>query len=415
MSLPVSKDAYRRARERFFERNGSRWPGTLYDAFDILAPHAIARAEADRILEAAAGIARIYQQAAEILRRLPDQALLEIGVPDHVLPAARCTLPGAGDCAIGRIDMVRTEAGYKLLEFNTDAPGMLVEAFSINAEVCRDAGAEDPNQGGEQLLAATLANAIRAGFRYVGKETGHAVVTSRGKSRRDRDMACYVQGLLREFEVPYAPMERLRLDADGLYDPSGRRIDVLLRGFPLHGIGNEVFQRNRAAVPAEMGGLVLDFVARRRLALINPPFSFLLEAKTLQVVIWNLFASGTYFEEPDRRLIERFMLPSYLDPPPDRSYVAKPAYGGQGDTVRIVAADGRVVQQAACTTHMGQLMVYQNYVELPSEEVMTEDGMRRLHLLTSCFLLSGTPAGICMRAGEAITDESAWVMPVCVG
>jgi glutathionylspermidine synthase len=90
-----------------------------------------------------------------------------------------------------------------------------------------------------------------------------------------------------------------------------------------------------------MGGTMLRLVESRQLAIINPPFSFLLESKALQAVIWNLADSGTYFTADERKLIRRHMLPTYLDPPTDNSaYVVKPIYGGEGDTVSVMAPDG---------------------------------------------------------------------------
>jgi glutathionylspermidine synthase len=411
-------DQYRRAREEFFARRGAKWPGTLYDAFDLLAPLALTRAEADEIFNAARALARIYTKAADLLRRIPDEVLLEMGVPDYVLPAARCTLPGVTDPVIGRVDMARTNDGYKLLEFNADAPGLLVEAFSVNSEVCAHEGANDPNAAHEEILCRALASAVRAGLRQVGKregEDGNVVVTSSGRSRRDSSMAAYVCGLLAESRAQLAPIETLAIGADGLYDPRGDRIDVLYRAFPLQCIGDGIFRQKETPSRSKMGGAVLEFVKQNRLALINPPFAFLLGSKALQVVIWNLFEVGRYFAEADRRLIERLMLPTYLDPLADgEAYVVKPVYGAEGDSVSIVAGGGRILHKSRFTTHTGQPMVYQKYVEVVPEEIMTEYGPRPLHVVTSCFLIGGTPGGICMRAGPAITDESAWVLPVCV-
>jgi glutathionylspermidine synthase len=407
---------YRRAREEFFVRRGAAWPGTLFDAFDILAPRALTSVEAQDIFDTAAGLARIYARAGELLRRLPDEALLEMGVPEYVLPVVRCAIPGMADCVIGRLDLVRTDAGYKLLEYNADVPGLLVEAFSINAQVCIDAGADDPNASHEHLLARALASAVRAGLRHLRKSEGegNVLVTFSRRSRRGEGLAGYVCGLLTEFSAQYAALESLSSDLDGLYDPQGRRIDVLYRIFPLHFFRDGLFHRKEEILP-QMGGVVFKLVERRRLALINPPFAFLLENKALQVLIWNLFEAGQYFGETERQLIERYMLPTHLDPPPNRdAYVMKPAYGAEGDSVRIMTEDGSVAHCAEGTTYTGQLMVYQKRVDAPAEEMMTEYGTRKLHMVTSCFLISGIPAGICIRAGEAITDESAWVLPVCL-
>ena len=218
------------------------------------------------------------------------------------------------------------------------------------------------------------------------------------------------------FSAQYAAIESLAIDADGLYDPGGNRIDVLYRLFPLQLFRNELFQARGAPIGPGMGGAVLRLVERRQLALINPPFSFLLEGKALQALIWNLSGSNIFFTEEERRLIAQYMLPTYLDPPIDNSaYVVKPSYGAEGDSVTVMAVGGAVMSQAMCTTYSDRPMVYQKHVELPAPERMTEFGPRKLHVVTSCFLISGKPAGICMRAGDCITDESAWVLPVCIG
>lgn len=289
---------YRRERQEFFGRHGARWPGTLADEFDVLAPCTLTRAEADEILNATASLALIYDHAAKLLRRVSDQALLEIGVPRYLLSAVRCAIPGMPDCVVGRFDLARTEQGYKLLEFNADAAGLLVEAFSVNTEVCRDAGKEDPNEFGELDLLHALTDAVQAGLKYVGKketEQANVVVTSCGRCVRDVALAEYLCRLLEAFTAQYFPVESLGIDAEGLYDPSGNRIDVLYRGFPLRSLCSQMFRAPGTQI--DQSGLALRLVEQRHLAIINPPFSFLLESKALQAVIWNLFESGQYFAE----------------------------------------------------------------------------------------------------------------------
>ena len=80
----------------------------------------------------------------------------------------------------------------------------------------------------------------------------------------------------------------------------------------------------------------------------------------------------------------------------------------------MISDRGRVVCQSSCATHGDEFMVYQRHVDLMPSEMMTEYGPRRLHVVTSAFVLAGKPSGICMRAGRAITDDSAWVLPVCI-
>ena len=407
---------YRHARAAFFARHASRWPGTLYDPFDILAPRAITRGDAREIFEATDGVAHIYRRAAELLRRLPSAALVEMGVPDHMQLAVGCGISGIPDCLIGRVDLAHTNDGYKLLEFNAEAPGLVVEAFSVNGHACRDAGSDDPNSESEERFRRALASSVRAGVQYVENKQQRAnVVVTSSDGPRDRAQANYVCKLLAEFSAEYFPVEDLHVNEEGIFDLADRRIDVLYRSFPLQYMQSALSRSEKDSGQSTTPDFILRLVEMRRLALINPPFSYLLENKGLQALIWNLFEVGSFFDEFDRRLIQRYMLPTYFDPSGDVDmYIMKPLYGAQGDSTKIINSDGLAIEAARLSTFSDQPMIFQKYAELEEETIMTEYGPRRLHLVTSCFLISGTTTGICMRAGQRITDDSAWVLPVCL-
>jgi CheY-like chemotaxis protein len=61
--------------------------------------------------------------------------------------------------------------------------------------------------------------------------------------------------------------------------------------------------------------------------------------------------------------------------------------------------------------HMPEMDGFEATREIRRQE---EEGMRILHTLTTCFLISGEPVGIGMRAGSDITNDSWWLLPVCV-
>lgn len=419
--MDVETWRYRRAREAFFARHGASFPGTLADPFDILAPYPLPRAEVLALTRAAAGLASVYTRVAVLLRSLPDEALLEIGLPPETLTVARSSVPRLADIVVGRFDLARTPGGYKLLELNADAPGLLVETFSLNRIVCEDAGQPDPNAGAEQALTEALLHATGVALDYLGKERqlGHVVATAAGNFDRDSVAAIYLSRLLQTGDLigaEYVPDRQLSIDESGVYDAKEQRVDVLLRLLPLHVLGNRL-TRSRRPRPAgsETESGLFDLLQRRRVALINPPSAFLLESKAVQVVIWNLFEQGLYFNDDERVLIEKYMLPSYLDAPlVGAPYVSKPIRGAQGDTVSLVGPDGRLVKRSTGTSHSEQAMMYQQYVELPEVELLTELGPRMLRTVISCFIIADKPIGVCMRAGEAITDESAWVVPLYV-
>lgn len=415
------RQRYRAKRKHFYHRYGALWPGTLLDAFDLLEAHPLLQADITAITQAAGAIARIYQRTTSLLQTVPDETLLQLGLPKSTLSIVRSQIPGMLDPLISRLDLVKTTTGYKMLEINADVPGLLVETFPVNSKVCADSGLVDPNRLGEELLIGELRTAVKAGLEFVGKtdhEPAYVVFTCCGKCPRDQDITLYLMSLLNipQIQKQYLPIESLCADADGLYDSCGRRIDVLYRFYPLQFFRGGMFRANQDEnADLYKGQLLLSLVQKRRLAILNPPSAFLWENKAVQVVIWGLYEAGLYFTEEECRLIERHLLPTYLDPVfKDEKYVVKPAYGREGDMVRIIDPNSGEVLSSPEQTHAEQPMIYQQYLELPVAETLTEEGLQTLRFLTSCFIIAGRPIGVILRAGKDITDESWWVAPVCL-
>lgn len=371
---------------------------------------------------------------APLLARCPGDTYRAMGLPEALHASVRARIPGLAETVLGRLDLVRTPRGYALLEFNTDVPGLFVEAFDVNRIVCMDARMPDANHGCESQLAHGLESAIAFALDHLGlgsnaRRPRVAFAAAQG-SLRDLDLARYLAGLAHlpsdagaqvppgaaavEVDTGVCAIEDLQADGDGLYASDGARIDVLFRLCPLLAFP---FKRLRGAGGACGSTWIhlLDLVERRRLVLINPPSAGLLNSKAVQAVIWNLHRSGQFFDPAEHALVEQHVLPSYLDPVfGDAPHVVKPACGRGGDTVRIVRGRQPASGQAAGTSYAGQPMVYQQYAPLPTARWMTEDGRRRLHVVASCFAVNWEPAGICLRAGGPVTDESAWHVPMSV-
>jgi glutathionylspermidine synthase len=410
--------SYCRARKDFFDRYGQRWPATLADAFDILEVYPLQRAEVNEIRKASSCLAGLFAKALALLECASDEVFTHLGVPDRLKDIVKVRIPGLPACVMGRFDLARSKDGYKLLEFNADSPGLVVEAFSVNSGVCRHAGRPDPNEGTERMLADALAGATQAAVAHLKRPAGartNVVVSAWGYSARDQAIASYLRDLLQPLAAIPIPVEQIRIDDSGVYTPTGEAIDVLVRAFPLDSISKNGFQRRGKARTSEVGTILSRLIEDRHVALVNAPAAFLLGGKALQVLIWGLYEAGKYFHEEDRRLIEKYMVPVYLDPPTNESaYAVKPIYGSEGDSVLMLDAQRRVISASLDTTYVEQPAVYQRYIDLPHEELMTEYGPQTLHLVTSCFVISGRASAICIRAGEAITNELAWVLPICI-
>jgi glutathionylspermidine synthase len=413
--------SYRSRREYFFEQFGIRWPGTLLEPFDLLELYPLSTTEISAIYRAGLAISRIYKRIATVLRTVSDDTLLQMGLPARTLALARLQISGMCDCVIGRLDLALTADGYKLLEFNADTPGMVVESFPVNAAVCELAGRVDPNSEGEAALRHAIECSISAGLAHVLKKPGqfgNVVFTSYATCERDQDITNYLMGLPRlppSVQKQFVPLQELRADEDGFYDSEGSRIDVLFRFFPLQFFSARTFKPRRNAPEAMLNGtLLFDLISQRKLAIVNPPAAFLLGNKAIQSVVWGLYERREYFNHSERDVIEQYFLPTYMDAMLNGTYVVKPVYGDEGDSITIRDGNKRVLLRSNNSTYTNQPMVYQKYLELPQVRLMTEDGIESLQILTSCFLIDGKPIGICLRAGRGITDFSWWYLPVCI-
>jgi glutathionylspermidine synthase len=114
------------------------------------------------IKKAAAAVHTIYAKTVRLARSLPDDSLMEMDFPRNALDLLRIETFGMPDTVIGRLDLVRDRGGYKLLEFNSDAPGLLLETFSLSTKVCRESGADPVEIASDQDAPAKVSPAARA-------------------------------------------------------------------------------------------------------------------------------------------------------------------------------------------------------------------------------------------------------------
>ncbi len=97
------------ARTRFYrERFPDFWydvEGREYALYDVAA---MEQREIERIRAAAADAWRIFVRVAPILRGLPDEELLAIGVPRAALHVCRLSEPNACESVVARFDFALT-------------------------------------------------------------------------------------------------------------------------------------------------------------------------------------------------------------------------------------------------------------------------------------------------------------------
>ncbi|MGG4165894.1 glutathionylspermidine synthase family protein [Rossellomorea vietnamensis] len=403
----------REKRNEFYHNIPEFWHN-LYDMeYALLDIHMKSRETVAAIHDASRRVYAIFDKTADLLRELDDDTLLELGYPGESLIYIKYkSIPQ--ECLIGRFDFVVSEGEMKLLEFNSDTPTFIKELYYVNERVCQYFDCPNPNAEMEEELAKELKRGLLSSWKSLGRKGDAKIVfTSHADHEEDYLTTKYIQELS---GVPseYVSMDRLHIRDDGLYTPNGERIDVLYRQtYPVEHLVDDQDPFTEEKVGLELMQMVLD----RKLAILNPPSAFLLQSKGVQALIWGLHEEGSpFFTEEEHQWIERYFLPTYLDPEPFEvsgiTYVQKPAFGREGDTVKILEATGKVLLEDKNETYKQTLPVYQKFCPLPVSVITTDEGEKEASLMVGSFIINGNPGAIGIRAGNAITDNESYFLPV---
>jgi len=412
--LIFSPKNHARQRENFYAPLRDKFWPELYDMeYSLLDMYLLPQEEIDEIRLATERVGKIFAKTAAMLRQADDKVFWELDFPEETYQYIRMKTINP-ESVIARVDLAKTPAGYKVLEINSDTPTFIKECFNINSLVCSEFGVKDPNHGLESQLAEAVRMAIIDSYKYIGGSgMPYVVFTSHGDHVEDKYTAMYLLELSKLVNASYCPLNELKIDESGLSESNDRKIDVLYRQtYPIEHLIHDQDQNSNINV----GTFLLDHIAKRKLAVVNPPSAFLLQTKGVQVVIWGLHEEETFFTPEEHQWIEQYMLPTYFEEDwfiqDKEPYVKKPCFGREGDTVEIFHPDGTLMYADKNRSYTDSAPVCQKFVELPKTRIKTIGGEKEAHLLTGCFLISGKASALGLRAGNIITDNATYYLPV---
>ncbi|MBT2755418.1 glutathionylspermidine synthase family protein [Mesobacillus foraminis] len=403
--------AYSKKRQIFYQGIERFWHdlyGEEYALYDI---KAVNTDEIADIRLAGDRIGHIFFKVCKLLRKVSDETLAEMGFPTESFPVLRQKTLST-ESVISRLDLIPVGDGYKCIEINADTPTFIKELFSVNGLMCREYKMGDPNAGMEAKLAEAVRSSVFESARHLREPKPYIVFTAHEDHVEDRETVTYLQNISR-LPSRFVPLHKLQIEeGKGLYDEYCTKIDILYRQtFPVE---NLILDEDESGNP--IGKWLLDLVALKKVAIINPPSAFLLQNKAVQAVIWGLHVERhPMFTPEEHSWIESYFLPTYLEADAFKqqnlSYVKKPAFGREGDTVEIYDENGILLKADPQQNYGQYLAVYQQYAELPRVEFMSEKGKQAGQLLIGCFLLNGRAAAFGYRAGGKITNNLSYYLP----
>ena len=413
---PRDAAAYARTREALYgplRRDGSFvWDSMYGDEYALASLQPVTAEFCQGLRSAAEKLGGIYARTAEVLQQADDELLAELGLPQATWAAVRSSLPSLLPTVLGRFDFAATEQGLKMLEFNAETPTDVVEGFYVNGKVCDFFGATDPNQALAQGLTGAFDRSVAA-YRDSGFAVEQVVFSSVDWHAEDAGTTRYLlaqSGLAAKF----VPLSQLRVFEDRLQVWDGQThepVDVMYRLHPLEKMAEE---QDADGYPT--GRRVLEIAAEQRLALVNPPAAMLAQSKATQALIWSLYEDGSFFTPCEQAAIAAHMLPTYFE---NRflgrcPYVTKPVYGREGGAVTVFGSDGVAWTRDDESNYWEQPVVYQQYVELPKQTVMTLNGLYCGRMIYGVFLVGGHGSALVSRVGSRITGNMAYYQPLCL-
>ncbi|TBX59342.1 glutathionylspermidine synthase [Bacillus mycoides] len=400
---------YIKKRKEFYSNYPHFWSDLYECEYSLFHVFPITEQTMKQLQVATERMGKIFFKTARILRNLSNEQLLELGFPTASLPFIR--LKGMyPESVISRFDFALTEDNrIKMLEFNSDIPTFIVECFQMNGKVCEELGYDDPNANQGRLLSSGITKAVMEFTK--GMEDPNVVFTAHLEHIEDWNTTMYLSGLC-HVENKVMPMTELRITDDALVDRDGVPIDVLYRQtYPIEDLIEDQDPETGDLVGVEL----LQLVKEGKLFIINPLSAFLLQPKSIQCLIWGLAEEGAFYTSEEQKWIKEYMLPTYLEPDlflGKSPFVQKPSFGREGDTITIRDKDTNIMIRNAHETYKSSLPIFQKYTELPVVFLETEKGIEKLSYVFGAFLIAGKASSIGIRAGEKITGNESYYLPV---
>lgn len=389
-----------------------------YALFDVMP---FSQEKMDEIQYATNMLWGIFHKVGKQFKHLNREQLLALGIRDEMIPYIHLDyLPQQS--VLARFDFICTEEGaIKAIELNGDTPFLIVETFEMNGHLCDEFHLTNTNQ--PEIVTKSLSQALFHAIQYLNVPASKSIkVVITGKTaEEDIEEYTHIQFLknILPFDIEYVPIKQLRLfeqgigmKAKGLYTPNMERIDVLYR--PAHPLEFLIDDVSDDEEQSRIGIALLELVKERELAIINSPASYVLQSKILMWLIWARRDDRKLFTEKERQAIETYMLPTYMDASPftsrGESYVKKPVFSREGNSIEIHKFNEKKHTISQFAHYTDNLYIYQQYVPMPSVNIMLRDGLHTKKWLIGSFVADGRACGVTCRVGNDITEwDSHWL------
>ncbi|WP_414756189.1 glutathionylspermidine synthase family protein [Anabaena sp. CCY 9910] len=386
-------------RKQFYEQYKdifSWYDADGYACYDVLtvSPQII-----EKVKQAAANVWPILLQAANIMRSLDTDTLLNFDYPAETLRLIKSSIQPP---FIARCDFAINNDKVYLLECNAEVATFIAETFKINGIVANHFGKTDPNQKSELILQEQLNKYIELAAEYLNKSPQDCHIIFSALSQADEDIGTveYLRSLC-QYKSAYCPIEKITMDEQYVYDDIDRKVDIIYRLYPTEWMVEDKDPNLGVSLWDYLEPLVYD----KKVALINPLSSFIIQNKALMALITELELDNSLKNSQNgySHFLPTFMEDSHISYP----FVSKPTWGREGKEVEIFKSEISLINNPS-PDYSHLYKVYQQYVDMPL--IKMEEDTYTLQL--SCFLINGIPEGVGARIGKDLITNTSKFLPI---
>jgi glutathionylspermidine synthase len=314
----------------------------------------ITQDEAEVYYEAVNEIYDMYAEAAGYV--IENNLFFELGIPFNLIDAIKKSWESDVHWHIyGRFDLAGGIDGkpIKLLEFNADTPTALFETALLQWALLKENGMNEDKQFNN------VYNAIRENFRrlitlfddtelFDERYDGWKILFS---SVHGNDEEEATTKLLRQmatdagFNTGFEYLQNVKFDDEGIYDRDENQYEYWFKLYPWEDI---------AINEPELATTLTTIMQNQAAIILNPAYTLLFQSKGMLKILYDLFPDSPY------------LLKASFEPLKGVKHVQKTVFGREGANVKIVGADGAVLNEQG-GEYGNHKQVYQEYVELPKD------------------------------------------------
>jgi len=312
----------------------------------------ITEAEAEAYHDAANELYDMFVEAGDYV--VDNNLFHEIGIPFNLVEVIRESWENEVHWHLyGRFDLAGGIDGkpIKLLEFNADTPTALFETAVIQWAILKQNGMEETVQF-NALYEALLENFQRlvtleedvSDFeaRYEGWK--FLFTSIRGNSEEENTVRL-LQHIANEagYDTEFAYIDEVEFDAEEGVFFQDENYELWFKLIPWEDIALE---------ESDLAMLLTNIIKNQKAIVFNPAYTLLFQSKGILKILWDLY--------PNHPLL----LESSFEPLQGRSHVAKPIFGREGESIRILDEKGDTLEGGE-GEYDNHKMLYQSYTELP--------------------------------------------------